>query len=400
MTATAPAPRLRPVAVHGVAAATLNALLDRRGGGFDEFETAAADLLGTRHAVVVGSARGGMAAVLAHGGCRPGDEVVVPSYTAPCVPGFLRAQGFSVRIAAVCPRRLVVTGETLAAAVGPRTRAVIPTHVEGVTAPMEEIVAALPPGVVVIEDAAHAVGAEVDGSPVGARAAAALHSFGKGKHLNTMFGGLVVTNDPAVAAATRAARDALPVRTRVRLLSAMAIELGVAVATHPRLYPFVLHPLIRAFDLIGVDLPTRLFEDDGRSVPRSTAERPPAAWGALALGQLADFPAERTRRRRAASLLREALRARGIRHQEANGAGDHPLFLTLLHPRRDELRRALLAEGQDTQPTWMRAIVGDDGTSDPVASAAEREGLYLPLHADAEPEVLVAALDRAMARLS
>jgi dTDP-4-amino-4,6-dideoxygalactose transaminase len=265
---------------------------------------------------------------------------------------------------------------------------------------MGEIAAALPPGVVVVEDAAHAVGAEVDGAPVGARAAAAVHSFGKGKHVNTMFGGLVVTNDSAVAAATRAARDALPVPSRARLLGAMAIELGVAAVTHPRVYPFVLHPLIRAFDLVGVDLPTLLFEDDGRTVPRAAAERPPAAWGALALAQLAGFPAERARRRVAADRLRAALRARGVRHQEANGAGDHPLFVTLFHPRRDELRRALLAEGQDTQPTWMRSIVGDDGRSDPVASAAEREGLYLPLHADADPALLEAALDRALARLN
>jgi dTDP-4-amino-4,6-dideoxygalactose transaminase len=399
MAVSAPAPRLRPTAVPGVAAATLAAFVDRRRDGLEGFEAAAARLLGTRHAVAVGSARAGLSAVLAHVGCRPGDEIVVPSYTAPCVPGFLRAVGYRVRIAAVCARRLVVTGETVAAAVGPRTRAVIPTHVEGVTAPMAEIAAALPPGVAIVEDAAHAVGAEVDGRPVGAHAAAAVHSFGKGKHINTMFGGLVVTDDGSVAGATRAAREVLPPPSRLRLLASAAIELCMAAATHPRLYPFVLHPLIRGFDRLGVDLPTLLFEDDGRGDPRTVTRRLPGAWGALALAQLAGFPAERERRRRAAQTLRDALSVRGLRHQEANGPGDHPLFLTLLHPRRDLLRRALLAEGQDTQPTWMRSIAGDDGERDAVASAAELEGLYLPLHRGTEPEALVAALDRALARL-
>jgi dTDP-4-amino-4,6-dideoxygalactose transaminase len=380
-------------------AATLAALVDRRRGGFEEFETAAAGLLGTRHAVAVGSARAGMAAILSHAGCRPGDEIIVPAYTAPCVPGFLRALGYRIRVASVCPRRLVVTGETVAAALRPQTRAVIPTHVEGVTAPMAEIVAAVPTGVAVVEDAAHAVGAEVDGRPVGARAAAAVHSFGKGKHINTMFGGLVVTDDAAVAAATRAAREALPPPARLRLLVSMVIELGVALATHPRLYPLVLHPLIRTLDRLGVDLPTLMFEDDGGGDPRSVARCPPGAWGALGLAQLAAFPAQRARRRRAAALLREALRARGLRHQEANDPGDHPLFVTLLHPRREVLRRALLAEGQDTQPTWIRSITGDDGTRDAVADDAEREGLYLPLHVGAEPHAVVAALDRALARM-
>jgi dTDP-4-amino-4,6-dideoxygalactose transaminase len=381
-------------------AATMAALVERRQDGFEPFEDAAARLLGTRHAVVVGSARGGLAAILTQLGCRPGDEILVPSYTAPCVPGFLRASGYRVRIAPICPRRLVVTGETIAAALTAQTRAVIPTHVEGVTAPMAEIAAAVPSGVAVIEDAAHALGAAVDGRPVGAYATGAIHSFGKGKHLNTMFGGLVVTNDPAVAAATRAARDALPPPSRVRLLLSAAIELGAAAATHPRLYPLFLHPLIRACARLGIDLPTLLFEDGGDAIPRSATHRPPASWGRLALTQLADFPAQRERRRQHAAALRTALASRRLRFQEANDPGDHPLFLTLLHPQRDALRSALLAQGQDTQPTWMRAIVGDDGAVDAAAERATREGLYLPLHSGADVDAQLQALDRALIGLA
>jgi dTDP-4-amino-4,6-dideoxygalactose transaminase len=399
MATASPIPRLRPTAVPGVTTATLSALVDRRGAGFDAFETAVARLLGTRHAVVVGSARAGMAAILSHAGCQSGDEIIVPSLTAPCVPGFLRGLGYTVRIAAVCPRRLVVTGATVAAALGPRTRAVIPTHVEGVTAPMREIADAVPSGVAILEDAAHALGAEVDGRPVGAYSAAAVHSFGKGKHLNTMFGGLVVTDDASVAAATRRAREALPPPTRLRLLVSAAIELGVAAATHPRVYPFVLHPLIRVFSRAGIDLPTLLFEDDGGGNPRAATRRPPDAWGRLALEQLAGFPAERERRRDVAARLRAGLSQRGLRHQEANGPGDHPLFVTLLHDQRDALRRALFAAGQDTQPTWMRAIVGDDGQRDVGAEVAERDGLYLPLHAGADADAQLAALDAALARM-
>jgi len=395
----AAAPRLRPTAIPGVTAATLAALVDRRCGGFDDFETEAARLLGTRFAVVVGSARAGLATILKESGCRPGDEIIVPSYTAPCIPAFLRDLGYRLRIAAICPRRLVVTAETVAAAVSPQTRAVLPTHVEGVTAPMSEIVAALPSHVTIVEDAAHALGAEVDGRPVGAQASAAIHSFGKGKHLNTVFGGLVVSDDAALAAATRAARDALPPTNRLRLLSGLVIEVAAASATHPRLYPLVLHPLIRIFAFLGIDLPTLLFEDDGSGGTAAVLRRPPASWNKLARAQLGGFAAERTRRRALAQTLRAALVERGLRHQEANDPGDHPLFLTLLDPRRDELRRALLAEGQDTQPTWMRSIAADDGKCDPVAAQAEREGLYLPLHVGVDPESMLAALDRARERI-
>jgi dTDP-4-amino-4,6-dideoxygalactose transaminase len=390
------APRLRPTAAPGVVAAGLAALVERRGGGFAAFEKEVGALLGIRHAAVVGSARAGMAAILAHAGCRPGDEVIVPALTAPCVPAFLRASGYRVRVAAICPHRHVVTGDSVAAAIGPQTRAVMPTHVEGVTAPMAEITAALPPGIVVIEDAAHAFGAQVDGRPVGARAGGAVHSFGKGKHINTVFGGLVVTDDGGVAAAARAARDALPPPTRLRVLTSVLIELGVAAATHPSLYPLLLHPLIRVCDRFGVDLPTLLFEDRGSKGAATVARRPPEAWGGLALAQLGGFSAERERRRALAGALRSALRERGLDHQHANGPGDHPLFVTLLHPRRDELRRALLAEGQDTQPTWLRSITGDDGGHDAAADKVEQQGLYLPIHRGARADLLVASLERAL----
>jgi hypothetical protein len=73
--------------------------------------------------------------------------------------------------------------------------------------------------------------------------------------------------------------------------------------------------------------------------------------------------------------------------------------VTLLHPRRDELRRALLAEGQDTQPTWRRSITGDDGGRDAAADKVERQGLYLPIHRGARADLLVAALGRALRRV-
>lgn len=386
-------PRLRPTPVPGLARATFAAIAARGEDSTAEFERAAARMAGTAHAVSVGSARAGLAIALAHEGVRAGDEVLVPSFTAPCVPGFLRALGLRVRIATVCPRRLVVTGETVAAARSPRTRAVLPTHVEGVVAPMAEVAAA-GHGLVLVEDAAHAFGATSDGRAIGTFGAGAIHSFGKGKQVNTLFGGMVTTDRDDVAAALRRDRDGAPAPSASRLVRASLLELGIEAATHPRLYPLLLHPVIRAFSRLGVDLPTRLFEDDGRADPASLRLRPPAAWGRLGLSQLATLPSRRAARRALATRLRTALRARGFSVQDEGGAGDHPLFVTFFHADREALRRALMAQGVDTQPTWMRAIVDDEGRSDPIAVRAAREGLYVPLH-DADADAFLAALDRA-----
>ena len=186
-----------------------------------------------------------------------------------------------------------------------------------------------------------------------------------------MFGGLVVTDDASpwlrdargargVAAASAPATARLDDhRARCRGRDAPAPLSAAAPSADP-------HASIAC----GIDLPTLLFEDDGRSDPSRVGAAP-----ACGLGRdwrWRNSPAFRPSVSVAAarpSALRDALRARGLRHQEANDPGDHPLFVTLLHPQREALRRALLAEGQDTQPTWMRSIAGDDGVRDSVADA-------------------------------
>jgi dTDP-4-amino-4,6-dideoxygalactose transaminase len=403
-------PRLRPTPAAGLARATWSGLvelllpagdpgaLDR---GLAAFEQAAAEVLEAPHAILLGSGRAGILAALAFAGLGPGDEVLVPSLTAPCVPAALRARGLRVRIADVDPEHLVMTADTARRGLSPRTRAMLPTHAEGVTAPMPELGAlAEAERLVVFEDGAHALGASCAGEPLGARSLGAVFSLGKGKHLNTLWGGLVVTRDDALARTLRALRASHVPPPPPRLLSASALQAALALATGPRLYPLCLHPLLRATSALGVDLPTRLFEDPGRPPSRAQlGQRVPAALAELGLAQLRALPEARAGRRALAARLRAALADLGVRHQLARDPGDHPLSVTLFHPRRDALQRALLRLGIDTQPTWLRAVRDDDGRVDPEAARAEREGLYLPLYAGLEGrelEALLAALPRAL----
>ena len=403
-------PRLRPTPTPGLAWATWSGLRELLRPAADPrtlddalapFEQAAALALGARDVVLLGSARAGMLAALAHAGLGPGDEVIVPSLTAPCVPAALRSAGLRVRIARVHPEHLVITAETARAALSPRTRALLPTHLEGVTAPMAELAAlAASSGLSVLEDGAHALGASCAGAPLGARSLGVVFSLGKGKHLNTLWGGLVATNDAPLARSLRAQRASHALPSPARLLTASAFQAAIALATGPRLYPLGLHPLLRATAWLGLDLPTRLFEDPGRPPsPAQLGHRVPAALAGLGLEQLRALPAARARRRALAERLRAHLVTLGVRHQIARDPGDHPLAVTLFHPRREAVQRALLRLGIDTQPTWMRAVRDDDGQLDLEAARAEREGLYLPLYPDLserELDTLLDALPRAL----
>lgn len=136
----------------------------------------------------------------------PGDEVIVPAFTFFATAGAVWNAGFRPVFCDVDPRTFNVTVETLEAARTPRTRAAIPVHLFGQMAPMAEIgVWAERHGIVVLEDAAQAVGARQrgpDGLPVRAGAAApvAALSFFPTKNLGGFGdGGMVTALDGDIA---------------------------------------------------------------------------------------------------------------------------------------------------------------------------------------------------------
>ncbi|MEI8258300.1 MAG: DegT/DnrJ/EryC1/StrS family aminotransferase, partial [Deltaproteobacteria bacterium] len=92
-------PRHRPAAVAGLWLGLLGTLTGARGDDDDiaAFERSVADVTGMPHAVVFASARAGIATSLRRGGVARGQVVVIPSYTAPCVPALLRGMGARVR---------------------------------------------------------------------------------------------------------------------------------------------------------------------------------------------------------------------------------------------------------------------------------------------------------------
>ena len=168
------------------------------------FEAAFAGYCGTREAVGVASGTDALAIALRAAGVEPGDEVIVPANT--CVPTVagVEAAGAVPVLADVDPQTWLLTPATAAAVVTERTRAVVPVHLYGLCADVDGLRTL---GLKVVEDAAHAHGAEVGGRRAGSLGDAAAFSFYPTKNLGALGdGGAVVTNDPEVAAAARSLR--------------------------------------------------------------------------------------------------------------------------------------------------------------------------------------------------
>jgi dTDP-3-amino-3,4,6-trideoxy-alpha-D-glucose transaminase len=168
------------------------------------FEREFAEYCGAAHAVGVANGTDALTIALTAMGVGPGDDVVVPSYTFYASAEAIPPTGARPVFCDVDPGTFCVTPETVAAALTPRTKAVIAVHLFGNVAPVREIEAL---GVPVLEDAAQAAGStSADGRP-GALGTAATFSFFPSKNLGCFGdGGAITTSDEDVAERCRMLR--------------------------------------------------------------------------------------------------------------------------------------------------------------------------------------------------
>jgi dTDP-4-amino-4,6-dideoxygalactose transaminase len=163
---------------------------------------------GAPSAVAVGSGTDALYLSLRAAGIGPGDDVVVPTFTFFATAGAVSNVGARPVFCDVSPETFNVTAETLEAALTPRTRAVIPVHLFGHAAPMDEIAElAAQRGLIVVEDAAQSLGARWKGRPVGSWGDFGAFSFYPTKNLGGCGdGGLVVAQRPEHLEALRRLR--------------------------------------------------------------------------------------------------------------------------------------------------------------------------------------------------
>ncbi|HST64952.1 MAG TPA: DegT/DnrJ/EryC1/StrS family aminotransferase [Mycobacteriales bacterium] len=171
-----------------------------------EFEAAFAASVGAAHGVAVSSCTTGLHLMLHVLGLAPGDEVVVPSFSFIATANVVRYTGATPVFADVDPVTGNLSPDTVAAVLTPRTRAVLAVHQGGVPADVAAL-RALCGDVPVLEDAACAAGSTYRGRPTGAGAPAAAWSFHPRKLLTTGEGGMVTTDDAALAARLRRLRE-------------------------------------------------------------------------------------------------------------------------------------------------------------------------------------------------
>ncbi len=173
------------------------------------FEEEFAHYCGSRAAVACNSGTSALHLALLAAGVGPGDEVITIPMTFVATVAAIRYVGATPVFVDVCEDTWTLDPEKLAVAITSRTKAIMPVHLHGLIADMQPILdIAKENGIVVIEDAAQAHGAEYNGRRAGSMGAIGCFSFYPGKNLGACGeGGILVSDDDEAIASARKMRD-------------------------------------------------------------------------------------------------------------------------------------------------------------------------------------------------
>ena len=324
------------------------------------FEQRFAELHGVNHAVATTSCTTALHLALLAVGTGPGDEVIVPAFTWIASANAVLHCGATPVFVDVDPVTFNIDVEQALAAVTERTRAVMPVHLFGLCTDTERLRAGLPETVAVVEDAACAAGARLGERFAGGLGDVAAFSFHPRKSVTTGEGGMVTTNDDAIAARVR----------RLRNHGASISE----EQRHAGPKPY----FMADYDVLGFNY--RMTDLQG-------------ALGLVQIEKLEGFIAERARW---AAWYREALaEVAWLRLPQEPPHGRHAwqAFVCTVDPARAPLTRNEMMErlheaGIATRPGthavhmlgYYRERYEFEPEAYPVARACDRDALALPLH--------------------
>jgi dTDP-4-amino-4,6-dideoxygalactose transaminase len=316
---------------------------------------------GAGHGIGVASGTDALRLAFAALDLRPGDEILTPAFSFIASSSTITMAGARPVFVDIDPDTYAMDPGLAARAVTPRTRAMVVVHLYGRAAPMTALMAlARAHGLAVVEDAAQAIGASVDGRPIGGWGDVACLSFYPTKNLGACGdGGMLLTSRPDVAERLRRLRH---------------------------------HGDVARY----------------RHVELGTCSRLDELQAALLRVKLAHLDRWTARRRAIAARYREAFAELPLALPRAPSAGEHVYHLfTVRHPLRDALAGRLAERGVGTAVHYPAAAPAQPlfaGTAGewPEAVRAAREVLSLPCYpemTDEEVETVVAAVRDACAGL-
>jgi dTDP-4-amino-4,6-dideoxygalactose transaminase len=317
------------------------------GPAIRNLEESLAKKVGVRHCIGFNTGRAALTVLLRSlRAVFPGhrDEVIVPSYTCYSVAASVVKAGLTPRLADIDPETLDFDYQRLARTDFRRVLAIVATNLYGLPNDLPVLTAlARQHGVLVVDDAAQALGGRVGGRNCGTGGDAGLYSFDKGKNLSAINGGAIVTDKPQIADAIAADVSQMPCAAAGEVAGSLITLAAYTVLLPPRMYW-----IPKNIPALGL----------GRTVYTTdySIARQPTTLAALALTMLPRLDSYTARRRQNAEMMVARLEG---------ASGVQPIRLA---PTAEPayLRLPLLLEGRGVRDTAIhvlnRAGIGATGS--------------------------------------
>jgi perosamine synthetase len=234
-----------------------------QGPHIEAFEEAFAQLLGSGHVRACSTEYGRMALyfILKAMDFPPGSEIIVPAFTFWVVPEIARVAGLTPVFADIDPATFTISPAAVERAITSNTRAVLPTHLYGMSCDMDPILElARRHNLKVVEDCAHSLGATYKGRMVGTSGDASFFSFQAFKPLNTYGGGLAWMRDADLARRVGESADREPWPTEKRVESILWGGKWQHTFIRPKVFTYSLFPIWYAASWVGAKPEERMWE--------------------------------------------------------------------------------------------------------------------------------------------
>src|SRR5947208_8823685 len=347
-----------------------------------EFEQEFRKVLGGRgHVRAVSTEYGRMALyfILKALNIPAGSEIIVPALTFWVVPEITRVAGLKPVFVDVDPATFTMRPEAAERAITPNTRAILPTHLYGMACDLDPILAlAKRHNLKVVEDCAHALGAQYKGRMVGTDGDASFFSFQAFKPLNTFGGGLTWVRDAAVAKRVRELADAEEWPSEKRVEGILKTGYWQYTFIRPKVFTFSLFPIWWAASFTDWKPEQRLWEEVRRLDPfpphyRGRFSNVQAGIGRAGLARMPEF-IERTRRhaKRFSELLGDVP---GVTVPQNPQGRTHVYYQYCAYvPDTEDLVRRCIRRGVDVAPMHVDVCTNVDlfNWKGPSAPGAEK----------------------------
>jgi perosamine synthetase len=354
----------------------------REGPYIKEFEGQFAKYVGTKYAVAVGSGILGLFLILDSLALDKNSEVMLPAYTDESVPEVIRSLGFEPIFIDIDRNTHNIDPSLIERKINEKTKVIIATHIFGRPCDLSQIMEiAKKHHLTVIEDCAHAIGAEYDAQRVGSFGAAAYFSFGITKPFNTFGGGMITTNDPVLHGRIKEKSKNFDYPAPATILKKAFISYSLFFVTSPLFFLMTVFPWLLFLSFFDKDL-INIYNKAVKPAAKSGAAKVKYTnmQALMGIKQLSNIDTENESRRRNAALLMSFIGGGIETLKDSETIRPTYYFFVVLTRDAAGLAKKLLRKGIDTGKHIMRDCSAMDGKDSNCPSACEavRVSLQIP----------------------